>query len=306
MPGDNATSEEQLRSSYRFDTERRRSLTFPCALKAPAGSREGPSPLSYQSINGTYNPVLPVCEPQAQAWRSYVRPATRSSESRTTEETSQVAASRRAGRMMQRRCERFAALPAFAKKSAAELAQLGLALHDAQSVIAREHGFAVVERACAKKSRRARCRSTPPSTSSSVARREARRAAPSGCSRCIPASRRRRCRRRSCSATSRAVEARLRTHPELATQPGGPQQLGAAALRVPHLHARRHAAARETASSQSRDGFARARRESERRVSLELASGAAAHRVVGGGLRRQHTCRWRRCCSRPARIPPTA
>ena len=36
---------------------------------------------------------------------------------------------------------RFAALPAFADKSVAELSALGLALHDAQSVIAREHGF---------------------------------------------------------------------------------------------------------------------------------------------------------------------
>ena len=37
--------------------------------------------------------------------------------------------------------QRFATLPAFSKKSIAELGALGLALHDAQSVIAREHGF---------------------------------------------------------------------------------------------------------------------------------------------------------------------
>jgi ankyrin repeat protein len=37
---------------------------------------------------------------------------------------------------------RFRALPAFAGKTAAELGALALALHDAQSVIAREHGFA--------------------------------------------------------------------------------------------------------------------------------------------------------------------
>ena len=37
--------------------------------------------------------------------------------------------------------QRFAVLPAFEEKSAAELGALGLALHDAQSVIAREHGF---------------------------------------------------------------------------------------------------------------------------------------------------------------------
>jgi ankyrin repeat protein len=38
--------------------------------------------------------------------------------------------------------QRFRALPAFANKSDVELAGLGLALHDAQSVVAREHGFA--------------------------------------------------------------------------------------------------------------------------------------------------------------------
>jgi Ankyrin repeats (3 copies) len=37
--------------------------------------------------------------------------------------------------------ERFRLLPAFARKSVAELGAIGLALHDAQSVIAREHGF---------------------------------------------------------------------------------------------------------------------------------------------------------------------
>ncbi|HKQ13908.1 MAG TPA: ankyrin repeat domain-containing protein [Steroidobacteraceae bacterium] len=37
--------------------------------------------------------------------------------------------------------ERFRLLPAYARKSVAELASAGLALHDAQSVIAREHGF---------------------------------------------------------------------------------------------------------------------------------------------------------------------
>ena len=37
--------------------------------------------------------------------------------------------------------ERFRLLPAFARKSVAELAAVDLALHDAQSVIARQHGF---------------------------------------------------------------------------------------------------------------------------------------------------------------------
>ena len=37
--------------------------------------------------------------------------------------------------------QRFAATPAFAGKTTAELGDMGLALHDAQSVIARELGF---------------------------------------------------------------------------------------------------------------------------------------------------------------------
>jgi ankyrin repeat protein len=37
--------------------------------------------------------------------------------------------------------QRFTALPAFSNKSSSDLRALGLALHDAQSVIAREHGF---------------------------------------------------------------------------------------------------------------------------------------------------------------------
>jgi ankyrin repeat protein len=41
-----------------------------------------------------------------------------------------------------RALHRFAVLPAFAGKSVSELAGFGFALHDAQSVIAREHGFA--------------------------------------------------------------------------------------------------------------------------------------------------------------------
>src|SRR5215470_3768649 len=37
--------------------------------------------------------------------------------------------------------QRFQALPTLARKSEAELGSMGLALHDAQSVIAREYGF---------------------------------------------------------------------------------------------------------------------------------------------------------------------
>lgn len=35
--------------------------------KAPAGSREGQSPLSFEFNYGMYTTVLPVCEPQVQS-----------------------------------------------------------------------------------------------------------------------------------------------------------------------------------------------------------------------------------------------
>ena len=60
------------------------------------------------------------------------------------------------------------------------------------------------------------------STSSSGARPAARRDAPSACSRCIRASPRHRCTRRSCSATPPRCARVCRRIRELATQPGGP------------------------------------------------------------------------------------
>ena len=39
------------------------------ALQAPAGSREGLSPLSSGNIAARRESVLPDCEPQAEAWR---------------------------------------------------------------------------------------------------------------------------------------------------------------------------------------------------------------------------------------------
>ena len=141
------------------------------------------------------------------------RRTTRSSESRTTEETGQVAASRRAGAVMRRRCSASPTLPAFANKSAAELGALGLALHDAQSVIAREHGFASWN-ACAKKSRRARCRSTRRSTSSSAARPAApgpRRAAARAASRASPRRAPHRARARRRGGSRGAVARRIRS-----------------------------------------------------------------------------------------------
>ena len=118
--------------------------------------------------------------------------------------------------------QRFAALPAFAKMSPTELAAQTYALHDAQSVVARELGFtswnalreeveartlsfdaAVDELVCA-------------ATGGALGRAERLLAL-------YP---------RIASATfhtalvlgdAAAVEARLREHPELATKPGGPQ-----------------------------------------------------------------------------------
>jgi ankyrin repeat protein len=117
---------------------------------------------------------------------------------------------------------RFAALGAFANKPPAELGAPGLALHDAQSVIAREHGFvswnALREEVEARTltfdaavEEFVRC-----ATGGAAGRAERLRALPPG------------------NATASlhtalvlgdaaSVDARLRKHPESATRPGGPQ-----------------------------------------------------------------------------------
>jgi hypothetical protein len=117
---------------------------------------------------------------------------------------------------------RFASLPAFARRSAAELSALDLALHDAQSVIAREHGFA------SWNALREEVESRTLSFEAAVD--EFVRCATGGASgradRLLV--------RHPAIATASlytelvlgdaaSVEARLRSHPELATQPGGPQ-----------------------------------------------------------------------------------
>lgn len=66
--------------------------------RAPAGSREGPSPRHIVPIDGLYTAVPPVCESQARARRSYdAKSIAGSPESRTTEEAGQVAAPGGAG-----------------------------------------------------------------------------------------------------------------------------------------------------------------------------------------------------------------
>jgi len=118
--------------------------------------------------------------------------------------------------------QRFAALPAFTTMPAAEVRSHGLALHDAQSVIAREYGF--------------------PSWNALREEVEARtlsfEAAVDDFVRCATGGASGRAARllalhpRIASATlqtalvlgdAAGVDARLREHPELATQPGGPQ-----------------------------------------------------------------------------------
>lgn len=118
--------------------------------------------------------------------------------------------------------ERFAALPTFANKSAADLRALGLALHDAQSVIARELGFpswnAMREEVEARTltfdaalDEFIRC-----ATGGASGRAERLLALHPGIA--------------SASlytalvlGDAAAVDARVRQHPDLVTQPGGPQ-----------------------------------------------------------------------------------
>lgn len=118
---------------------------------------------------------------------------------------------------------RFQTLPAFARLSAAELAARVFALHDAQSVIAREHGFpswnALREEVEAR------------TLGFATAAEEFVRCASEGASgraqRLLalhPAIVHASLQAELLLGDAAAVEARLRAHPELATQPGGPQR----------------------------------------------------------------------------------
>jgi Ankyrin repeats (3 copies)/Ankyrin repeat len=118
--------------------------------------------------------------------------------------------------------QRFTVLPAFAPKSAAELSALGLALHDAQSVIAREHGFASWN--ALRDEVEARTLSFDAAVDEFIrcatggaSGRAARLLAlyPGIASASLYTS--------LVLGDAASVETRLRNHPELATQPGGPQ-----------------------------------------------------------------------------------
>ena len=155
-------------------------------------------------------------------------------EPRTTEEAGQVPARRGEG-------ARPGRAPAI-RRSARVLEQVPRRDRRARSGAARRAvgdraraRIPVVDTRCAKKSSRARCRSTRRSTSSSAAPPAARPAARSGCSRSIRDSPRPRCRRRWSSATPRPWRSGCDDHPELATAAGRTAELGAAALRVPHV-----------------------------------------------------------------------
>ena len=116
---------------------------------------------------------------------------------------------------------RFAALPAFANRSPAEIG-VGLALHDAQSAIAREHGFASWN--ALREEVEARTLSfedavdqfVRAATAGAAGRAERLLALyPGVASASLHAA--------LVLGDAAAVEARLRAHPELATAPGGPQ-----------------------------------------------------------------------------------
>ena len=110
---------------------------------------------------------------------------------------------------------------------------------------------------CARRSRRARCRSTRRSTSSSAARpaaaprpRRAAARAPSADRVGV------RCRRRSFLATPRGGSAAARAS-RARDAAGRTAELGAAALRLPHVHAQEAIRRASRASSRSRGGCAR-------------------------------------------------
>ena len=155
---------------------------------------------------------------------------------------------------------------------------------------------------CARKSNRARCRSTPRSRNSSGAPLAARRAARNGFSRSIRGSPPHRCRRRWCSETPRPSNAGSPISPRSRPQPGGPMNWEPLLYACHTSHARGRPRA---ARGPRRDCQAplRARREPERRVSLELASRASAHGAVGVPSARSGICRWRKCCSQAGANP---
>jgi hypothetical protein len=118
---------------------------------------------------------------------------------------------------------RFQVLPAFARRTAAELAATDLALHDAQSVIARELGFA------SWNSLREEVEARTLSFDAAVD--EFIRCATGGASgraeRLLalhPAIASTSLYSAAVLGDAAAVDVRLREHPELATRPGGPQQ----------------------------------------------------------------------------------
>ena len=210
-----------------------------------------------------------------------------------------------AGRAIETSLRRFAALPVVREQVHRSDRALDLALHDAQSVIAREHGFpswtALREEVEAR------------TLSFAAAVDEFLRCATGGAS-AAPnrllalhpehrvgrvadraGSRRRRV---GGSATARASGARDRSRADRRT--GSRCSTCATRACTSDVPARVEglvAIARR---------LLRPRRESERGVSLELAPGASADGAVGRRSARSGIFRSRKCCSRPERIRPTA
>ena len=165
-----------------------------------------------------------------------------------------------------------------------QIASADLALHDAQSVIAREHGFASWN--ALREEVEARTLSFDAAVDEFV------RCATGGAS--GRAERLLALHPGIASATlhtalvlgdAAAVEARLARQPDARDRTGGPQDWEPL-LYVCHTCMHRTAPARVDGLVAIARALLRARRESERRVSLELASRAAAHGAVGRGLRR--------------------
>ena len=175
--------------------------------------------------------------------------------------------------------ERFTVLPGIFEAPAAERASLTPALHDAQSVIAREHGFASWN--ALREEVEARTLSFEAAVDEFV------RCATGGASgRAL----------RLLTMYPRIASATLETALVLGDVPGGRRAarrparsgdyacrraaVGAAALRLSHLRACQRSGAPGRPGGDRAPSLC-ARRESERRVSLELASGASATALWG-------------------------
>ena len=248
------------------------------ASRRPRVRAKGQAHCQFVPIDGTYTAVLPVCEPQARAWRSYV--ADPLPDRPNLEQLKKQAKSllRAAQARDAAALARFAILPAFSRHVGRRRCDAAVARAARRAVGHRARAWIrVVERA-ARRGRGAHA----------LVRRGRRRVRP------LRDRRRVRPRERLLAlhpgiasaslqtalvlGDAAAVEARLADHPELATRAGRTAGVGAAALRVSHVPAH--------------GDPARGRPGRDRAAAAARSAPTRTPSTTGTGIR---SCRARRC-----------